>query len=168
MHAQARERTLYVSAVDAAGAPVPSLGPADLRVREDGVAREVLRVTPATDPLQIALLVDNSAGVAKQINDYRSGLKAFLQKFPPPTEIAYFTFGDRPTVVTEYTTSTDAVVKGVDRLFSLPGAGSYVLDAIADAARGLQKREAARPVIVVVSSDGVEFSNAASNRCSIS
>lgn len=51
------------------------------------------------------------------------------------------------------------MLKDIDRLFAQPGAGSYVTDAIADAARGLQKREAARPVIVVVSSDGVEFSN---------
>lgn len=83
VHAQARERTLYVSALDAAGAPVPSLGPTDVRVREDGVASEVLRVTPATDPMHIALLVDNSAAVARQINDYRGGLKAFVQKFQP-------------------------------------------------------------------------------------
>ena len=158
-HAQARERALYVSAVDAAGVPVSALGPADVRVREDGVAREVLRVTPATDPMQIALLVDNSAVVAQQINDYRSALKAFVRKFSPPTEIAFLTFGDRPTVVTEYTPSTETVVSGIDRLFAQPSAGSYVVDAIGEAARGMQKREAGRPVIVVVSSDGVEFSS---------
>jgi VWFA-related protein len=159
VHAQPRERTLYVSAVDAAGAPVATLAPTDVRVSEDGVAREVLRVAPATDPMQIALLADNTAVVSDQINDYRTALKAFVRKFQPPTEIAYFTFGDRPTVVTEYTTSQDAVLKGIDRLFPQPSAGSYVVDAIADAARGMQKREAARPVIVVVSSDGTEFSN---------
>jgi len=39
-----RERTLYVSAVDAKGEPVDRLGPDDFMVREDGATREVLRV----------------------------------------------------------------------------------------------------------------------------
>lgn len=157
--AQSRDRVLYVSAVDAAGKPVAQLAPSDVTVREDGMAREVLRVTPATDPFQIALLVDNSAAIQNHVTDYRLALKAFVEKFSPPTEVAFVTFGDRPTVVTEYTSSGSLVSSAIDRLFSLPNAGSYVLDAINDAARGLQKRVAERPVIVVVSSEGVEFSN---------
>ena len=76
--------------------------------------------------------------------------------------MAFITFGDRPTIVTDYTSSS-AVSTAVDRLFSLPNAGSYSLDAVNDAARGLQKRAAERPVIVVVSSEGVEFSNLTSS-----
>ena len=56
---------MYVSVLDKAGAPVPDLGPADFIVREDNVAREVLRVAPATDPMQIAILVDNSQAAAQ-------------------------------------------------------------------------------------------------------
>lgn len=157
--AQARERVMFVSAVDAAGKPVEQLTPADVRVREDGVAREVLRVTPASEPLQIALLVDNTAAIRSQVQDYRTALQAFVAKFPSPHEIAFITYGDRPTVVTEYSSGPVRVVPAIDRLFSQPNAGSYVLDAIQEAARGLQKREASRPVIVVVSSEGMEFSN---------
>ena len=62
-HAQAggRERTLFVSAVDEKGEPIEGLGPETSVVREDGVRREVLRVSRATEPIDIALLVDNSA-----------------------------------------------------------------------------------------------------------
>src|SRR5262245_25640136 len=60
LEAQALQRSIYASAVDQNGAPVPNLGPADFVVREDKVAREILAVAPATDPMQIALLVDNS------------------------------------------------------------------------------------------------------------
>jgi len=57
---QAIERSMFVSVVDQAGAPVPNLGPSDFLVREDDLSREVLRVAPATDPMQVAILVDNS------------------------------------------------------------------------------------------------------------
>ena len=57
---QALERSLYVTMLDKSGAPVPNLGPTDFIVREDNVAREVLRVVPASDPMQIAIMVDNS------------------------------------------------------------------------------------------------------------
>src|SRR5438045_3997601 len=40
--AQSNQRSLYVSVVDNAGAPVPDLGPTDFEVREDNAVREVL------------------------------------------------------------------------------------------------------------------------------
>ena len=50
--AQPIERVLYVSALDAkTRMPVDTLAPGDLRVTEDGVVREVLRVTPASTPM---------------------------------------------------------------------------------------------------------------------
>jgi hypothetical protein len=109
--------------------------------------------------MQIALLVDNSAATQRHTTNFREGLQAFLKRFPPPHEIAFVTVGDRPTWVTSFTSSGDALSRAVERLFPQPNAGAYVLDAIAEAAKALQKREAERPVIVVVTTDGVEFSN---------
>ncbi len=48
--------------------------PADLVVREDGVAREILSVTPATDPMRVALLVDNSQAATQSIQFLRDAL----------------------------------------------------------------------------------------------
>ena len=62
-----RERTLFVSAVDAKGEPVEGLGPDAFVVREDGRRREVLRVSRATEPIDLALLVDNSQAVTDEI-----------------------------------------------------------------------------------------------------
>ena len=47
--AQAIQRSIYVSVLNAAGAPVPNLGPSDFIVREDNLSREVLRVGPVDD-----------------------------------------------------------------------------------------------------------------------
>src|SRR5262245_3205211 len=76
--AQAIPRAMYVSVLNDAGAPVPDLGPQDFVVREDNVAREVLKVEPATDPMQVALLVDNSAASRDAISDLRKGLHEFV------------------------------------------------------------------------------------------
>ena len=53
--AQTLRMGLYVSVVDHGGSPVSDIGPADLAVREDNVSREILRVDPATDPMQVAI-----------------------------------------------------------------------------------------------------------------
>src|SRR5689334_2006726 len=74
LHAQAQRRVIYASALDAKGMPVPSLSPADVVVREDRVTREVLDVAPATDPMTIALLVDNSQAADPFIRDIREAL----------------------------------------------------------------------------------------------
>ncbi|MBL8141545.1 MAG: VWA domain-containing protein [Acidobacteria bacterium] len=157
--AQSREITAYVSALDARGAILDALAPADVVVREDGVAREVLRVTPATDPLQVVLLVDNSAATRDMMADIRRALPTFFTALGDSTEVTLVTIADRPTVAVAATTSRAALQRGVERLFPQPSAGSYVMDAIVETSRDLEKRGATRPVIVVVTTDGVEFSN---------
>src|ERR1041385_8849275 len=77
--AQSDERVLYASAVDRNGDPVPNLTEKDFIVREDGQAREILHVVPDTDPLQIALLVDNSRAMRNNISDLRRTLTAFVE-----------------------------------------------------------------------------------------
>ena len=54
--------------------------------------------------------------------------------------------------------------KGVSRIFARPGTGAYLLEGILDVSRGFQKREAARPVIVALTFEGIEYSNAGYER----
>lgn len=157
--AQAQPQDLYVSVVDANGAPVSNLTASDFSVREDGVAREVLRIRPATAPMQIALLLDNSQAATPAMQLMRDGARAFVDALAGKGEIAIVTFGERPTIVVDYTTDTAKLKAGVDRLFARPGSGAYLLDALVNVSEGLQKREADRPVIVVVMTEGIEFSN---------
>jgi hypothetical protein len=162
--AQALQRSLYVSVVNEAGAPVPDLGPSDFIVREDNVAREVLRVAPADEPMQIAVLVDTSQTARHNITYMRSALPPFVTALTNPNEagrkneVALIAFGERPTILTDYTTSTAALQKGINRIWSLPDAGAYLLDALLEVCQGFKKREAARPVIVAVAIEGPELS----------
>jgi len=158
--AGARQRTVYVSAVDSKGAPVKGLTVTDFIVREDRTAREVLKVEPATESMQIALLVDDSEAASRMVQPLREGITAFIQKLQGKAEIALITFGERPTTQVEYTSNQELLKKGVGRIFGRPGAGPYLLEAIMDASRGLERRkEGQRRVIVAVTIEGIEFSN---------
>jgi len=154
----AADREILVSVLDAKNSPVAALAPEDLVVREDGVAREVLRVRKATAPLTIALLIDDSTAVSRAATDLRLGVQAFIEAFETTPEMALVTFGDRPTVLVDYTRDRRRLVAGAKRLFPRTGAGAYLLDAITEISRGLAKRAPERPAIVAVLTEGVEFS----------
>lgn len=158
--AQGRERVAYVSVIDAkTQTPVSDVGPDAIAVREDGTRREVLRVVPATSPMPIAVIVDNSAEASQTIPDMRKALAAFLETVEGLGPVGLFTIADRPTVLQQYTTSSAELHDAVGRLFSTPSSGATLLDTIADVARGLAKREADRAAIVVVTGENTEFGN---------
>lgn len=154
-----RERTIFVSAVDGRGEPVSGLGPADFVVTEDGRRREILRVTPALEPIDIAVLVDNSAASLRSISPTRDGLRRFVAQMAAGNQIAIIGLADRPTILTDYTSSPELLERGVGRLFTMSGSGMTLLDAIVETASGLRRREAPRAVIVPVITSGTEFTN---------
>ena len=160
----ANTRVIYASALDSAGNPVESLATTDVIVREDKVAREVLGIVPATDPLDIALLVDNSAAADPYIRDYREAFKAFVEAIQADEngtkhQMALITLADRPTIVADYTPDLARIQQGASRMFSSPGSGSYMLDGIIETSQGISKRRSLRPVIVVVTTEGPELSD---------
>jgi hypothetical protein len=160
---QRRDARVTVAVLDRNEAPVTGLGPGDFVVREDGIAREVLRVEGAAPPSHLVLLIDNSQATNALTLDLREGLKRFVELIGsggaiPSTRLV--TFGDRPATQVEFTTSTSRVLEGVDRLFPLPGAGGTFLEAVIETARDLRVRAAERPVIVAfVAEAGPEFSD---------
>lgn len=160
--AQAIQRAMYVSVVNDAGEPVPDLGPTDFVIREDNASREVLRVAPAIEPMQIAVLVDTSQAARDDIAHIRTALPPFVATLTGgdgKSQVAIIAIGERPTVFTDYTTSATALKKGIDRIWSMPDSGAYLLDAIVEVCQGLKKREASRPVIVSITTEGPELSN---------
>src|SRR5262249_49499545 len=136
---------------------------ADVVVREDGVAREVSRVSKATAPMQIALLVDDSAITTNMTTELRkafSGFVSTLSETNPDTEFSLTTFGERPTPVVKLTTSVSAIQRAIDRIMPRSGTGSYLLQAIVETSKVLKKANPARPnMVAFVAEDGPEFSN---------
>jgi hypothetical protein len=157
------QQQVYVSVVDKKGTPAASLLPTDLTIKEDGTSREVLTVKPATGPMDIALLVDTSAATASAVVDIREALKNFAAAIwakSPESQIALYTFGERPTLDSDFSSSAVALNRRLDRLFSSSGSGAYFVDAVVDVATVLAKRKSARPTMVAyVDENGPDFSN---------
>jgi von Willebrand factor type A domain len=162
--AQAIERSMIVSVVDEAGAPISDLGPTDFVIREDNAAREVLKVGPATEPMHIALLVDTSRASRGNIAHYRTALPPFVtalinfNETGAKNQVALLAFGERPTVITNYTSNLTELERGINRLWALDDSGAYLLDALYEVCQGFEKRETRRPVIVAITQEGRELS----------
>ena len=156
--AQTEEKTVYASVVDKNDAPVPGLSAGAFIVRENDMAREVLRASTATDPLQIAVLVDTSQALEDHLLDLRTALVAFFKQMAGKHEISLVGLGERPTVLVDFTREVARLEKGIGSVFARQGSGTYILDAIVETADALRRRKATRPHIVVFAARGPEFS----------
>ena len=161
IHAQAdaRERTLFVSAVDSSGEPVNGLDAEDFVITEDGRRREILRISRATEPMDIALLADNSAAASAAIGPLRNGLKDFVNEMAGDHQISLIALADRPTIFVNYTSDPMRLEEGINRLFPMSSSGMTLLDALVEVSSGLRRREATRAVIVPTITTGTEYTN---------
>jgi VWFA-related protein len=157
VYAQADERVIYTSVVDKDGAPVLDLTIKDFSVREDGQPREILRVARDDDPLQIALLVDNSVSMRSRLSQLRRAVTAFIDATRHDVQLAIITLAERPTILVGYTTDRSALRKAADGIFAYEAA-NYLLDGIAETSQGLAKRTMWRSAIAVITGTGPEMS----------
>jgi hypothetical protein len=152
---EATLRTVYVTAVDDKGAPVLDLVPADVVVRENGQQRAVVQVEPAREPMHIALLVDdNGTGL------FRYAVAGFIQRLLPHAVFSITTVTGQPLKLVDYTRDTAALIDAIGLISARPATpdGGQLLAGIYEAARELERIEAERPVIVVLTVGGEEHS----------
>jgi VWFA-related protein len=153
--AQGAARTVYVSVSDAEGVPVSDLAPEDFVVKEGGKDCEVTRARIEDTPLQVAIIVDdNGTGI------FRYGLARFVERLDGRAEFSLSTVTGQMFKLVDYTTSVTAVQRGIASLAARPATddGGQLLAGIHETAKELRKREAQRPVIVVLTVGGEEHS----------
>lgn len=151
-------RTIAFSVVDDKGQPVRTLGPEDVAIQENGVARELERLQLDERPLAVAVILDTSVTMAPHYRLYLvDAVLQFLLRLPVGTRYAVWTTGDRPTRVYEWGDNRAAVARALRRV--IPQGGNTLLDAMIEAARELRSREDARTAMVVVTGTGIGFAN---------
>ena len=156
---QPEQREMLVSVLDDSGAPVDGLRPADFIIREDGAVREVLGVGPAPDGRQVALLVDTSQAAVDATLQFRRGVTAFVEEMHEGNLLSIISFGGYPRILVEATSDLDRLRDGVGLIFGRSTEAAYLLDALAETARGFERRAADRPVIVILTTEGLDYSN---------
>jgi VWFA-related protein len=152
----AETRTISFSVVDDKEQPVRTLGPEDVAVQENGVARPLVRLDLDPRPLTIAVLLDSSVTMATHYRLYLvDAVLQFLLRLPEGTRYAVWTTGDRPSKVYDWGDNRAAAAKALRRV--MPQGGNTLLDALVEASRDLKDREDARSAIVVVTGMGIGF-----------
>ena len=157
--AQATNHQLIVTVTDDDGVPVDGLGVDDFDVREDDVRREVLEVASAGMDRQIALLVDTSAATTGATANLRRALTAFVDGMHGDNEITLITFGGPPHILVGSTREAEPLHEGVGRVYPLGNQPAYLVDTMAAIADGFAQRRMPRPIMVVLTGRGIDYSS---------
>ena len=140
--------TLLASFVDpASNNPVETLTNADLQVTEDGLAARVLTVEPVVRSVKVQVLIDNGAGIGRNIVELRNGVRRLVEALPPETDTVLVTTSPQPRFLVRATKNREELLKGVDRLAPDSGAGRFT-ESLAEAAERANKDKDAFTVII--------------------
>jgi hypothetical protein len=139
------KRTVHVTAIDRKGNAVTDLQAADFEVKVGGKKLEVISAERARAPMRIALVVSDAGS-----GGFQGGLANFIQKLSGRAEIALVSLVVQPEIIVDYSSDSSALRMGLRRLGPRGlQRGAQLLETIQDATKHV-RREAMRPVIVVV------------------
>ncbi len=115
-------------------------------------------------PARVVLLVDSSSSMQQMLNQYRAGLKVFLEGLPAETELTLISTGGQLRVRVPPTTDRERLGKAMDSFASDSGGNSVIMAMIESDKRFLESAKVERPVIVVLTNDSDAVADAAVER----
>jgi len=142
---QPESRTIYITALDRDGRPVPDLQAADFVVKLGNKPLAIVRADPAQMALRIAVIVADAG-----TGGFQQALGNFMQKLLGSAEFSLISVIVQPEVVVDYA-SEGAVLREALRRLGPRGRqlGGQLMEAIRDAA-GTVRRDGRRPAILVL------------------
>lgn len=149
----AQERNVvYVRVLDVLGRPVTDLTPEEFAVLEGGRRARVVSVTAGTEPMRVALLVDNGESVraGHAVNALRDAVAAFLESLPPPHPVSLFTIGGHVRQHVDFTTDRAALLTAGASIFPDEAGGVRLADGIRETLERRYDGDEAWPVFVAL------------------
>ena len=154
------QRVAYVQVLDQQGQPVTDLAPEEFQVAEDRVPGRVVSVRIGTDPMRVALLVDNGEAMraGQAVNPMRDAVAGFLETLPPQHFVSLFTIGGQIRQVADFTTDRGELVERARGLFTDETDGVRFVDSIRETLERRYDEDEVWPVFVALITDSGEAS----------
>jgi VWFA-related protein len=152
---QSPVQMLYATVTDGQKAPVLDLTASDFVVKEDGRDCVVSSVERASQPMHIALLIDDSGtGI------FHFGLNGLGELLQDRAQLSLGIITNQVQKVFDYTPDSRVWRAGFERTGVRPATpeGGQLLEGIFTSAKELRRREARRPVIIALTVGGEEQS----------
>jgi hypothetical protein len=133
---------VFISAVDASGAPVTDLKPEEVAMTEDGAPGKVVSLDRHQLPVKLTVAIDNGKDSTTALTSLRTGLTGLVEALPPDVEVTLVTMSQPQTVVRP-TTDRAQITQGISRLSRPAGSRSSAKPCrYATHREGLQRQEA--------------------------
>src|SRR5712691_2586392 len=140
------------SVVDRNGRAVGGMSISDFSVFEDGNERQIVSVTPTSEPFNLVLLLDVSGSVEERIDFIRKAARDFLKTASPQDRISIISFRDDIQIISGFSTDRSLLSK---RLDDIEACGATALfDSLAYCLTDVLKPLRGERLAIVVLSDG--------------
>ena len=154
------QRVAYVQVLDQQGQPLTDLAPEEFQVAEDRVPGRVVSARIGTDPMRVALLVDNGEAMraGQAVNPMRDAVAGFIETLPPQHLVSLFTIGGQIRQVVDFTTDRGELVEEARGLFTDQTDGVRFVDSIRETLERRYDEDEMWPVFVALITDSGEAS----------
>ena len=150
---------IYAAVTDPDGRAVTDLRPEEFRVAENGQVLEVVTAQLGTEPMRVALLVDNggSSGRGQALNPLRDAVTGFVETLPPEHAVSLATIGGHVDWRVDFTTDRAELLESARAMHNDLG-GTRFVDGVREVWDRWFDRSEAWPVFVAILSDADETS----------
>jgi hypothetical protein len=162
---QPNQLQVFISAVDAGGAPVTDLRPEEIAMTEGGAPGKVATLERYNLPIKLTIGVDNGKDATTALATVRAALTSLVDTLPPDVEVTLVTMSPQPATFVRSTTDRAQVTRGISRFGVEPDGVPRFSDALVEYAERLEKdfkdkKLTYAPSLLMVSTSQVEQSQA--------
>jgi hypothetical protein len=154
---------VFISAVDASGAPLTDLKPEEIAYTESGNPGTVASLDRHQLPIKLTLAIDNGKDSVQALPTLKEGLTGLVGTLPADVEVTLITMS-QPQMVVRPTTDRAQITPGISRLGAESGAVAKFSETLVEYADRIDKDFKAKkltysPMLVMVSTSTPELEN---------